>query len=46
MKLLRETKTDYQVFTRVQNRFSPRFKGNGKFIVRAVVAERLRLTDK
>ena len=46
MKLLRESKTDNQDFIMVQKRLSPRFKVNGKFIVRAVVAERWRLTDK
>ena len=41
--LLRETKTDYQVFTRVQNRFATRFTVNGKYIERKEVSKLLGL---
>ena len=43
LMLLRETKTDYQVFTRVQNRFATRLTVNGKFIERKEVSKLLGL---
>ena len=43
LMLLRESKTDYQVFTGVQNRFSTRFTVNGKFIERKNVSKLLGL---
>ena len=43
LMLLRETKTDYQVFTRVQKIFATRFTVNGKFIERKEVSKLLGL---
>ena len=41
LMLLRESKTDYLVFTRVQDRFATRFSVNNKFIERKEVTKLL-----